>query len=53
MDLKAAFDTVNGKRLTDTIRGRRIKERGTERVADLLRKTRSRMRMGGETRGVS
>lgn len=51
MDLKGAFDSEHMRILTEKMRGKGIKEEITERVVELQRETRSRVRMGGETRG--
>lgn len=48
VDLKATFDSVNRKVLTDTMRGRGTREGITGRVVKLLRETRSRVRVRGE-----
>lgn len=49
VDLKAAFNSIKRKILTDTMWGTGMKEGITERVAELLRETKSKVRVEGET----
>lgn len=48
VDLKAAFDLVDRGVLLQAMRGRGVREGLVERVGEVLRKTRSRVRVGGE-----
>lgn len=47
VDLKAAFDSVDRKVLIETMTERGIRERLIERVEEIMRETRSRVRLGG------
>lgn len=48
IDLRAAFDSVDREILWKTMRERGIREGLVQRYEDMLRETRSRMRVGGE-----
>jgi len=48
VDLKAAFDSVDRKVLLNTMREKGIREGLIERVEEVLRETKSRVRIGGE-----
>lgn len=47
VDLKAAFDSVDRKVLIETMTERGIREGLIERVEEIMRETRSRVRLGG------
>lgn len=46
VDLKTAFDSVDRKVLIETMTERGIRERLIERVEEIMRETRSRVRLG-------
>ncbi|KAL6420056.1 hypothetical protein ACFW04_011913 [Cataglyphis niger] len=46
IDLKAAFDSVNRRKLVEAMSERRVKEGLVRRSEDILRETRNRMRRG-------
>lgn len=48
MDLKAAFDTVSRKTVVEAVKGRGVREGLVERIEEVLRETRCRVRIGGE-----
>jgi len=48
VDLKAAFDSVDRRILLDAMRERGVREGLVERVTEVLRETKSRVRAGGE-----
>lgn len=48
VDLKAAFDSVDRGMLIKTIRERRIREGLIERLEEVIRDTKSKVRMGKE-----
>lgn len=48
MDLRAAFDTVDGEILWKTMRERGIREELVRRCEDMLKETRNRVRIGEE-----
>jgi len=48
VDLKAAFDSVDRKILVHTMRTRGVREGLVTRVEEILRETKSRVRIGGE-----
>lgn len=48
VDLKAAFDSVDRKIMIKAMRERGIREELVERVEQIMRETRSRVRVGGE-----
>ncbi|KAM0728548.1 Retrovirus-related Pol polyprotein from type-1 retrotransposable element R2 [Formica fusca] len=48
VDLKAAFDTVDKEILIRSIRERGVREGLIERIEEVLRETKSRVRIGGE-----
>lgn len=48
VDLKAAFDSVDKEVLIKEMRERGIKEGMVEKVEEVLRETKSRVRVGGE-----
>lgn len=52
VDLKAAFDLVNREVLVRTMREKGITDGITERVVELLRETRSRVRVGRKIGGT-
>lgn len=47
LDLKTAFDLVDRKVLLETMRRKGIREGLVERVREMLRETKSRVRVGG------
>lgn len=49
MDLKAAFDSMDRGMLLREMKGRRIRKGIVERVKEVMRETKSRVRMEGET----
>lgn len=48
VDLKAAIDSLDRGVLLQAMRGRGVREGLVERVGEILRETRSRVRVGGE-----
>lgn len=52
VDLKVAFDSVDREVLVGMLRGRGISDGVTERVVELLRETKSRVRVGKEVGGT-
>lgn len=48
VNLKAAIDSLDRGVLLQTMRGRGVKKGLVERVGEILRETRSRVRVGGE-----
>lgn len=48
MDLKAAFDTVSRKTVVEAVRGRGVREGLVEKIEEVLRETRCRVRIGEE-----
>lgn len=51
VDLRAAFDSVDREELIKAMRKRGVREGLIERVEELLRETKSRMKIGGRVRG--
>lgn len=47
VDLKAAFDTVSRKTIVEAIKERGVREGLVKRIEEVLRETRSRVRIGG------
>lgn len=52
MDLKAAFDTVSRKTVVEAMKERGVRKGLVERIEEVLRETRSRVRIGGGRRGI-
>lgn len=50
VDLKAAFDSVDRRELIKTMKKIGVRERLIKRIEELLRETKSRVRMGGRVR---
>lgn len=50
MDLKVTFDSIDRKKLTIAMRERGVREGLVERVEEILRETRSRVRVGDQIR---
>lgn len=48
IDLRVAFDSANRERLVRAMRERGVREGLVVRVEEIIRETRSRMRMGGK-----
>jgi len=48
VDLKVAFDSVDREELLKALRKGRVRERLVERVVEIVRKTKSRVRVRGE-----
>lgn len=51
MDLRAAFDSVDRRVLMETMRKRGVREGLVESIKEMLRETRSRVRVGGGQMG--
>lgn len=45
--MKAAFDTMSRKTIVEAIKERGVREELVERIEEVLRETRSRVRIGG------
>lgn len=52
VDLKAAFDTVSRKTVVEAMKERGVRKELVERIEEVLRETRSRVRIGGGRRGI-
>lgn len=52
VDLKAAFDTVSRKTVVEAMKERGVRKGLVERIEEVLRETRSRVRIGGGRRGI-
>lgn len=52
VDLKAAFDTVSRKTVVEAMKERGVRKGLVERIKEVLRETRSRVRIGEGRRGI-
>lgn len=52
VDLTAAFDTVSRKTVVEAMKERGVRKGLVERIEEVLRETRSRVRIGGGRRGI-
>lgn len=52
VDLKAAFDTVSRKTVMEAMEERWVRKGLVERIEEMLRETRGRVRIGGGRRGI-